>query len=379
MDLATSIQLTYTLASTLVLTVHLLPPLRSRFLAYGPRSLSPSSPSSSSGTTSAEREKAAARGNPSPSPVTSLLDRLAEWKVPHSWFTSFYAVSIACSLFWAVQFACKGWVLRVLLDWQLHGGHHEKGKDVVVYSMTLRQVLLAWGMVFVQGCRRFWECLALPQSPSKSQMWIGHWVLGIGFYTGLSVAVWVEGAPILASHTFSLADIAVPAPSLRTFLSLLLFILASGFQHDCHAYLCSLKSSSSTTTTTTTTTIAPTATANKDENHPTNPKDSYQLPTHPAFTHLLVPHYTAECLLYLSLAFLAAPISAPQSPPGTAPKDGGTASVLNYTLLSACIFVVVNLGVTAQGTREWYLVRFGGNPEGRETVLRRWRLVPGVW
>ncbi|KAI7301549.1 hypothetical protein KC315_g16565, partial [Hortaea werneckii] len=250
MDLATSIRLTYTFASILVLTVHLLPPLRSRFLAYGPRSLSPSS-HSSSGTTSAEREKATARGNPSPSPVTSLLDCLAEWKVPHSWFTSFYAVSIACSLFWAVQFACKGWVLRVLLDWQLHGGHHEKGKDVVVYSMTLRQVLLAWGMVFVQGCRRFWECLALPQSPSKSQMWIGHWVLGIGFYTGLSVAVWVEGAPILASHTFSLADVAVPAPSLRTFLSLLLFILASGFQHDCHAYLCSLKSPSSTTTTTT--------------------------------------------------------------------------------------------------------------------------------
>ncbi|KAI7715285.1 hypothetical protein KC322_g2980, partial [Hortaea werneckii] len=238
MDLATSIRLTYTIASILVLTVYLLPSLRSRFLAYGPRSLSPSS----SGTTSAEREKAAAQGNQTPSPVTSLLDRLAEWKVPHSWFTSFYAVSIAWSLFWAVQFA-------------------------------------SWGMVFVQGCRRFWECLALPQSPSKSQMWIGHWILGIGFYTGLSVAVWVEGAPILASHTFSLADIAVPPPSLRTFLSLLLFILASGFQHDCHAYLCSLKSPSTTTTTTTTTT-----TANNDPSN-SKPKDSYRLPTHPAFTH----------------------------------------------------------------------------------------------
>ncbi|KAI7189731.1 hypothetical protein KC352_g21860 [Hortaea werneckii] len=190
MDLATSIRLTYTLASILVLTVYLLPSLRSRFLAYGPRSLSPSS----SGTTSAEREKAAAQGDQTPSPVTSLLDRLAEWKVPHSWFTSFYAVSIVWSLFWAVQFACKGWVFRVLVDWQLHDGHRDNGHDVIVYSMTLRQVLLAWGMVFVQGCRRFWECLALPQSPSKSQMWIGHWILGIGFYTGLSVAVWVEAA-----------------------------------------------------------------------------------------------------------------------------------------------------------------------------------------
>lgn len=127
--------------------------------------------------------------------MTSLLDRLAEWKVPHSWFTSFYAVSIFWSLFWAVQFACKGWVFRVLVDWQLHDPvTHPERQDRMVYSMTLRQVFLAWGMVFVQGCRRFWECLALPQSPSKSQMWIGHWVLGIGFYTGLSVAVWVEGA-----------------------------------------------------------------------------------------------------------------------------------------------------------------------------------------
>ncbi|RMX72019.1 hypothetical protein D0869_15042 [Hortaea werneckii] len=377
MDLATSIRLTYTIASILVLTVYLLPSLRSRFLAYGPRTASPSSSSPpSSGTTSAEREKAAAaRANQNPSPVTSLLDRLAEWKVPHSWFTSFYAVSIFWSLFWAVQFACKGWVLRVLVDWQLHHhAHQDEWQSRMVYSMTLRQVFLAWGMVFVQGCRRFWECLALPQSPSKSQMWIGHWVLGIGFYTGLSVAVWVEGAPLLASHTFSLADFAVPPPSFRTFLSLLLFILASGFQHDCHAYLCSLKSPASTPT-------------SKDDNDSSSssssgkPKDSYKLPTHPAFTHLIVPHYTAECLLYLSLAFLAAPAPHPQSPTtaGARAQAAGRGSVFNYTLLSACIFVVVNLGVTAQGTREWYLVRFGGSPEGRELVERRWRLVPGVW
>ncbi|KAI7365772.1 hypothetical protein KC354_g4662 [Hortaea werneckii] len=243
------------------------------------------------GTTSAEREKAAAaRANQNPSPVTSLLDRLAEWKVPHSWFTSFYAVSIFWSLFWAVQFAS-----------------------------------------------------------------------------------------LLASHTFSLDDFAVPPPSFRTFLSLLLFILASGFQHDCHAYLCSLKSPSSTTTTTT-------AAANKDNDSSSSssgkPKDSYKLPTHPAFTHLIVPHYTAECLLYLSLAFLAAPSPHPQSPTtagARAQAAAGRGSVFNYTLLAACIFVVVNLGVTAQGTREWYLVRFGGSREGRELVERRWRLVPGVW
>ena len=58
--------------------------------------------------------------------------------------------------------------------------------------MTIRQVMLAWAMLTVQGSRRLYECLAFSQ-PSKSQMWVGHWVLGIGFYIGTSVAIWIEG------------------------------------------------------------------------------------------------------------------------------------------------------------------------------------------
>ena len=105
-----------------------------------------------------------------------------------------------------------------------------------------------------------------------------------------------------------------------------MFIIASGIQHDCHKYLSSL------------------------------PK--YTLPTHASFRQLICPHYTAECVIYLSLAFLAAPKGA----------------VVNRTILAAFIFVLVNLSVTAARTKIWYEQRFGG-----EKVASRWILVPYLY
>ena len=78
---------------------------------------------------------------------------------------------------------------------------------------------------------------------------------------------------------------------MRTFLGILLFILASGFQHDCHAYLASLK------------TRKPSPTSAPASPNPSSATAStYKLPEHPAFAYLIAPHYTAECLIYLALA-----------------------------------------------------------------------------
>lgn len=144
----------------------------------------------------------------------------------------------------------------------------------------------------------------------------------------------------LQGHTFTLDDIAIHGPSFRTIVSVLLFILASGFQHDCHAYLASLKSSPQT----------------KDGQQKQKP--DYQLPTHPAFNGLVAPHYTAECVIYVALTILAAPQGA----------------WLNWTLATALIFVVVNLGVTADVTKGWYQRRFG-----KGAVSHKARMVPRVW
>jgi len=105
-----------------------------------------------------------------------------------------------------------------------------------------------------------------------------------------------------------------------------IFIIASGVQHDCHKYLASLQ--------------------------------KYTLPTHPAFQRLICPHYTAECLIYLSLALIAAP-------------EG---ELMNKTILTALIFVTVNLGVTADASKEWYEAKFG-----KESVAGRWRMIPLIF
>ena len=158
------------------------------------------------------------------------------------------------------------------------------------------------------------------------------------------------GPAALQKHEPSLNDLVLAAPTLRTIFAVLIFLLASGAQHDCHAYLAHLKNTKpkSGTRDKTDKTNGPAATRD----------DGYKLPTHPAFQSLIAPHYFAECLIYLSLALVAAP----------------ERSWMNWTLASALVFVAVNLGVTAGVTKEWYERRFG-----KGAVRGKWRMVPGVW
>lgn len=60
-------------------------------------------------------------------------------------------------------------------------------------SMTMHQVLLCTTLMLIQGGRRLYESFALAK-PSSSRMWVVHWLLGLCFYTGITIAVWVEGS-----------------------------------------------------------------------------------------------------------------------------------------------------------------------------------------
>ncbi len=105
-----------------------------------------------------------------------------------------------------------------------------------------------------------------------------------------------------------------------------MFLLASGIQHDAHFYLSSLR--------------------------------KYTLPTHPAFQGIVSPHYTAECVIYFSLMFLAAP----------------SGQVVNKTLLSAFVFVLIELSVSADISKRWYVQKFGAH-----IVEHKRKLIPGIW
>lgn len=88
---------------------------------------------------------------------------------------------------------------------------------------------------------------------------------------------------------------------------------------------------------------------------------SYQVPSHPIFlqTNLVCPHYGSEVNIYITLAILTA-------------KD---VRVFNLTMICAAVFVVVNLGVTADGTKKWLLKRF---PKQRLEIVQRHRML-SIW
>ncbi|EAW08191.1 putative 3-oxo-5-alpha-steroid 4-dehydrogenase [Aspergillus clavatus NRRL 1] len=250
--------------------------------------------------------------------VTLALDYLASLRVPHSYFLHFYVAAVLSSLFWAAQLVSRGAVFQAIAA-RVGPEHLEK-------SMNINQLFLCWVLMFVQGVRRLHESRIFAK-PSSSRMWFVHWLLGLAFYLMATTAIWIEGTGTLMIHKLSLDDVQIATiPTLRTFLCLPIFLFASGIQHDCHHYLFSLK--------------------------------KYTLPTHPMFRAIVCPHYTAECAIYLSLALLAAP----------------QGEWVNKTLLSCFAFVIVNLGVTAAISKQWYKQKFGP-----EAVKGKWNMVPGVF
>ena len=114
-----------------------------------------------------------------------LITTITSWtQVPHAWFSAFYVVSLTCSVFWLVQYLGDGAVLRWIASSQA---------STQQPSATSGQVALGWLMMFLQGARRVFEH-ATVMKPSKSTMWVVHWLVGLFFYLFISVAIWVEGS-----------------------------------------------------------------------------------------------------------------------------------------------------------------------------------------
>ncbi|KAH6653914.1 hypothetical protein BKA67DRAFT_658253 [Truncatella angustata] len=234
--------------------------------------------------------------------------------VPHSWFIHFYVLSVTSSVFWAAQYFLHGSILDAVA--QIQGTWSSSP------SMTIHQVQLAWLLMALQGARRLSECLFVMRS-SSSRMWVVHWLLGCAYYLCMGVAVWVEGSDaILRSDRSS----HLGWPSVKELIGLSSFLLAWSMQHRCHKHLSDLA--------------------------------KYSLPNRGMFRYLICPHYTCECLLYLSLAIVAAPEK----------------QLFNKTLLCGSIFVATNLGVTAAGTRNWYAGKFG-----EEMIIDKWNMIPLIY
>ncbi|KAI1467226.1 uncharacterized protein F4812DRAFT_460071 [Daldinia caldariorum] len=297
-------QLFYILASATVLGIAAAPQSIQRLLTqYGART-------STVGTSNDKEGKQNANGR---------LVQIVSWvtsvsQVPHSWFIHFYILSVTCSVFWAVQFLNHGKILDFIVRNQV------RSEETL---MSINQVVIAWALMSLQGTRRLYESLALIRS-SPSKMWAVHWLLGIAYYFCTSISIWIEGSRSIQSsdrRTFS-----AETPSFSTVFGIITFLASSFMQNRCHNYLFRLK--------------------------------KYSLPEDGLFRYIVCPHYTCECMLYLSLALITAPVG----------------QLYNRTLICALLFVAVNLGSTANGTKKWYGEKFG-----RERVLEKWKMIPGIF
>jgi 3-oxo-5-alpha-steroid 4-dehydrogenase 3 len=317
------LQAFYLSASAAILLVYLTPALHRRFLAYGARDAAEPPAGKEESSTSYEPRIQLTR-------MTVLLDRLADIKVPHHWFTHFYIISVLSSLFWAHQLITQGPAYSLLAR------HAPSTKP----DPSMRTVS-CWLLLLLQSLRRLIESLRQPAG--SSSMWIGHYFIGMAFYLFINIAIWIEALPALkAYHSLGrgLEYTHVPyyQPPYRVpfqnefeldFLDVVfisIFVDASTEQYKHHRHLASLV--------------------------------KYTVPSLPTFQWIIAPHYTAECVIYLSLAIISRP----------------KGYYINYTMATALIFVLVNLGVSADGTKLWMRNKFGDG-----SVAKKWRMLPGIW
>ncbi|KAL1854349.1 3-oxo-5-alpha-steroid 4-dehydrogenase [Diaporthe australafricana] len=297
-------QAAFALASSAVLAVAVTPSRERKLLVnYGARS---------HGGSTADATSTAAAQRDDDILLRSVRRLTSVGQVQHMWFFTFYATYILCAVFWASQYLFNGPMLRSLAARQVELGPAQT---------TDGHVAVAWCLMLLQAARRLYESWAFAK-PSKSTMWIVHWLLGQLFYVGISVAIWIEGSGAILQHRIRLANMHLTGDALfKLAIAVPLFFFAWVSQYRCHKHLSGLK--------------------------------KYSLPDQGMFRHLISPHYTCECLIYFSLAIVAAP-------------EG---HLCNQTLLSALFFVAVNLGVTARGTKSWYIDKFGSDKVAPKKIM----------
>lgn len=167
MDPAILCQLFFGLGTAVSIGGTLIPQFRKEIMNYGPRSTLSKPPTPSEGTTSN---------------FNKVLEFVASFQVPHAWFTHYYVVSVASSIFWAFQIYKRGVAFEYVASLS----------NSTTSTMTVNQVVLAWSFMTIQGVRRLYESIIFTKQ-SQSKMWAGLWIIGIGFYVFMGVSVWIDG------------------------------------------------------------------------------------------------------------------------------------------------------------------------------------------
>ncbi|KAI9005521.1 3-oxo-5-alpha-steroid 4-dehydrogenase-domain-containing protein [Phycomyces nitens] len=240
-------------------------------------------------------------------PLTAMARWIKKITVSKTWFCHFYAVGLVAAIECLVeitlvlQWRVCGPVLTILRLWDTPQGSQHLGLGECLIGLVIMTLHLS---------RRLYESLVIERPSANARMHFSHYLAGIGFYGAMVLGTWLEGAANLGVWQPAKASFALPW---TTIPSIGLFLYASHHQHTCHKILASLRTPKT--------------------------KNAYMIPRGDWFEMLVVPHYFADILVYVSLWLL---------------YRGH-----NWTLTCGLVWTIVNLGVTAGETEQWYQRTFG--------------------
>ncbi|KAG0293508.1 hypothetical protein BGZ96_002737 [Linnemannia gamsii] len=399
-------QIYFALATTAVIAAATLPFLRASILSYGKLDSAPSA-SPSPPTKKAKR-------NSSTSP-DNWVQTIRSLQVPKAWFSHFYIYATLWMLYCAfdlwvysssavvfpptsISYSTKStvirsvptvltstrhyWSLLTLLNYLGIMPAHiplaapqpaTTNEPFIVQSWTPPpHVLLTMACYLLQVIRRWYESWFVERPSVEAKMHITHYIVGITFYSAMAPSTWIDAyeawikqgaatGPVVFATTSSAPplDSMLFGLNVQCLLGLMVFIWANWHQYNCHVILAKLRSKHM-----------------KVEDKPK--KQVYKVPFGDWFQYMVTPHYSAEMLIYLGLYLMASssPLTANSS---TAP-----------TMLFACVWVVVNLGIVARETDQWYRTRFGDRyaaigspaefkPSRSGRAPRRYILIPFIY
>jgi len=190
------------------------------------------------------------------------------------------------------------------------------------------ETVLVMACYFAQAIRRWYESHFIERPSPKATLHVGHYLVGMTFYSAMAPTVWVDAYEAWATGSTDNSSALSTAGVLQCMVGLVLFLWGSLHQFSCHVILANLR--------------APTAAStDSGSSSAKTASTEYKVPFGDWFQYMVTPHYSAEMVLYFGMYLMA---SARRSAP---------------TMLIAWIWVVINLGIVARETDQWYRTQFG--------------------
>ncbi|KAG9325877.1 hypothetical protein KVV02_006871 [Mortierella alpina] len=314
---------------TAALTAVTLPVLRDSVLTYGKLDVPPQA----SSTTTTSRP--------------GLAASLWSFRVPKSWFAHFYVFASLWMLYLWIDLAVytsPASTPHILTSIYPYVSFLTLLNTLGVMATPLTtspwtpppQVQLAMFCYLIQVHRRWYESWFVERPSTRATMHVVHYLIAFAYYAAMAPCIWIDAYDSwIQTEGQGDGKASSPAWNVRCVLGLTLFLWGSWHQYKCHVILANLRPRPSQET--------DARAAEKRE----VAKPEYKVPFGDWFEYMVTPHYTAEMVIYLGFYVMASPaLFAPS------------------TLLLAWIWVVVNLGILARETDQWYRTQFGDDYAG---------------